>query len=215
MTRKAVHMIVPALVLVPALGALAGGWAVTTVEELPDYVVAGKPVSLTYTVRQHGRTPLDGLRGTVDATFGNSTTHAVAMKGKEPGQYVAMLTLPRPGDWTITVHSGFGGSSAKLVPIRAVDAAAHPPALTDAEHGERLFAAKGCVTCHMEIKVGPPLTGRRYDPALLARFLADPKSGALPTRGGSTIEMPNLRLRPAEIASLVAFINAERPVGGR
>ena len=36
------------------LGAHYGGWAVTTVENLPDQLVAGTPYNLTFSVKQHG-----------------------------------------------------------------------------------------------------------------------------------------------------------------
>ncbi len=34
--------------------AFAGGWAIITLNEFPDYAVAGKPLNLTFSVRQHG-----------------------------------------------------------------------------------------------------------------------------------------------------------------
>ena len=36
----------------------AGGWAVITVDDLPDSVEAAKPIPLSFMVRQHGMTPL-------------------------------------------------------------------------------------------------------------------------------------------------------------
>ena len=40
------------LFLASLIAAAIGGWAVITVEQLPDYVTAGQPVTLTFTVRQ-------------------------------------------------------------------------------------------------------------------------------------------------------------------
>ena len=87
-----------------------------------------------------------------------------------------------------------------------------PAPLADAERGRRLFVAKGCVTCHLHravnetsIAVGPELTGRRFAPEYLARFLADPAAVIPPPSGA--FGMPNLRLKPAEIAALTAFLN--------
>ena len=59
MLRRPSHLMVPTLLSLPALAWLAGGWAVVTVEQLPDYVEAGKPLTLTFMVRQHGVTPLE------------------------------------------------------------------------------------------------------------------------------------------------------------
>ena len=45
-----------------------GGWAVVTVENPPDYLVAGKATELTFTIRQHGRTLLSDLRPGIEAS---------------------------------------------------------------------------------------------------------------------------------------------------
>jgi len=39
-----------------------GGWAVVTVRDLPEYLVAGQQYTIEFQVRQHGRTLLSGLR---------------------------------------------------------------------------------------------------------------------------------------------------------
>ena len=80
-----------------------------------------------------------------------------------------------------------------------------------------LFAAKGCVTCHVhggvDIKgqlanFGPNLTARRFPAQYLAQFLADPS--IKPPASANGARMPNLALKQADIASLIAFINDER-----
>lgn len=214
MRARAFHLAVSGLVLIPALTALAGGWAVITVEDLPDYVVAGRPVTLTFTVRQHGVSPLGGLTPTVDAHAGGLSAGVVAAPGKETGRYAATLALPRAGEWTITIHSGFRNSKITLMPMRVVAPGSESSrSLSDAERGQRLFVAKGCVTCHVETRVGPDLTGKRFDVGYLSHFLADPRSVALPRQG--ELQMPNLGLKPPEIAALVAYINSERQVGAR
>jgi len=212
MTRKSLPFTLSALLLLPALA--LGGWAVVTVEDLPDYVVAGKPLTLTFTVRQHGRTPLSGLSPRVEATSAGLEAKAEAVARGPVGQYQATLTLPQPGSWIITVHSGFGASKATLLPLPAVASGSQPAvALSEPERGARLFAAKGCVTCHVQIAIGPDLSDKRFDPEFLRRFLADPS--ILPPSAGTTFGMPNLNLKPAEIASLVAYLNTERHAQAR
>ncbi|MGH7699735.1 MAG: c-type cytochrome [Gemmatimonadales bacterium] len=91
-----------------------------------------------------------------------------------------------------------------------------PPSLPADQRGERLFVAKGCVACHLhrdvpgsgEHAVGPELTGRRLASAYLRQFLADPSIG--PARQSGSEGMPNLGLKPDEIAALTAFLGAER-----
>jgi hypothetical protein len=173
----------------------AGGWAVITVDNLPDYAVAGKPLEFSYVVRQHGHSPLDMLEGSVEAQSNGQATvtvpaHAVA----KPGGYGAKLVLPKPGEWTITIKSGFGKSDAQLLPLTVVaEGASLTRTISDTERGERLFSSKGCITCHVQIQVGPKLDGKRFDPTYIARFLADP-SIAPPKPNGA--KMPKLGLQP-------------------
>ena len=175
MTSRMLHVLVPGLL--PALMAHAGGWAVITVQALPDYVEAGKQVDVSYMVRRHGHTPLDLLRGTVEATSGRLSATGTVSPGGKPGLYAASITLPSAGAWSITIRSGFGKSDITLVPLTAVE---HGTSLTrapaDAERGRRLFVAKGCVTCHEQMSVGPNLAGKRFDVASTSAFIADPPS---------------------------------------
>jgi len=200
-----------------------GGWAVITVEDLPNEIVVGRPVTLTYSVRQHGRSLLSGLRGRLEATGAGQTIREAAAPGLDAGRYTVTFTPPRPGTWTITISSGFGNNQITLLPIPAVNAGRSASALSAADRGLRLFVAKGCVTCHVhpdvtgsgEVKVGPDLSGRRFDADYLRRFLADPNIAT--TRGPGGFEMPNLNLAPQEITALTAFINGvhEAPASGQ
>ena len=66
----------------------AGGWAIITLNDFPDYAVAGKPLNLTFTIRQHGRTLLGGLRPTIRATTpGGLKATAKATPAAARGEY--------------------------------------------------------------------------------------------------------------------------------
>lgn len=196
-----------------------GGWAVITLDDLPDAVALGKPVTLTFTVRQHGHTLLDNLRPSIDASLaggeGKHYVRADAVPAGEKGRYRSTLTLPDTGQWRMTINSGFGSNHVDLEPIAVIGAGQSSPAYAAAERGRRLFVAKGCITCHVHgdvagsgvVQVGPALTALRLPADFLQKFLADPSilPAAQQTNGG----MPNLELKPAEIAALMAFINAE------
>jgi len=207
MTRGLRPLLLPALVLLAGIAASPGGWAVITVEDLPDYVVAGQPVTLTFSVRQHGVTLLSGLKGRVEAEAGRLEATVAAAPGNAAGRYTATMTFPQAGEWTITIHSGFGDSKLALVPLQAVEPGTGPSLpLPETERGRRLFVAKGCTTCHRPGGAGPDLSGRTYPPDYLRQFLANP---AVAARSGP-VQMPNLNLKQPEIAALVAFINTER-----
>ena len=81
--------------------ALAGGWAVITLDELPGQVAANQPLEIGFMVRQHGVTPLGGESPVIRAHLANSTESVIveASEEGEVGHYVATLTLPQTGEW--------------------------------------------------------------------------------------------------------------------
>ena len=205
-----------ALMLALVATAFAGGWSVITVENLPEYLVAGKPTTLTFLVRQHGRTLSDGTRTVVTATDGKGhTAKADAKPTGKAGQYKAELSVPEAGLWTIQVDSDLG--QAIWRPIKAVQSNEPMPApLSPVVRGEQLFVAKGCLTCHVNKEVagrnlvpnGHELTGRKYPADYLKKFLANPAKD--PAKAADWETMPNLNLSHAEIDALEAFINRDR-----
>jgi mono/diheme cytochrome c family protein len=186
----------------------AGGWAVVTVT-LPDTVVVGQPVTVRYSVRQHGQRLLNGLQGRVEAWSGGTVISAPATATDKDGHYAATLTLPRAGTWTLDVVSGFpnGSGRAALRAVRPGDDT--ESALSPVAKGSGLFVSKGCATCHLEgMSSAPAIKGSGYEPQYLTQFLKRP-----PVRGANEWGMPDLELDEEEIASLVAYLNAARTRG--
>src|SRR5690349_4740642 len=84
------------LTFIPSV--FAGGWAVITLDELPMDVVAGEPLTIGFTVRQHGITLMDGLYPTVTAMPAKGDSLLVnAEPDDRPGHYTATLTFPQEG----------------------------------------------------------------------------------------------------------------------
>lgn len=205
-------ILLSSLVAVPA-GGLFGGWAVVTVENPPERLVVGTPYTIEYSVRQHGKELLTGLSGNVEARAGGQIVRADA-KAIGTGKYSALLTVPATGSWTITVNSGFGKSQTTMRPLAAVAAGAPVVAMSDAERGQHLFSAKGCATCHVEMKVIPTdVRTNKYDEKFVKQLLADP--AASPKRHQAGVEMPNLHLKPAEISALAAYLAGTNSTGTR
>lgn len=153
-----VRCAVPALIL-SGLMNHAGGWAVITVDNLPEHAVAGKAVEFTYAVRQHGQTLLDDLKGSIEARSGRTTVNAAAYRIAKAGSYGTKLVLPSAGEWTITITSGFGNSNLTLLPLTVVaEGSGLTRTISDKERGERLFTSKGCATCHVRSRPGPTST---------------------------------------------------------
>ncbi|MFT3855210.1 MAG: hypothetical protein QM733_21115 [Ilumatobacteraceae bacterium] len=88
----------------------AGGWAVTTLDEVPP-VVAGDTVPVGFVIRQHGVTPaaLDADVGVeVRSPSGRAEYFAAAPDGAV-GHYVAHVTFAEAGTSTWRVHQGWFG----------------------------------------------------------------------------------------------------------
>jgi mono/diheme cytochrome c family protein len=189
--------------------ALPGAWAIVTLNDFPEYVQAGTPVKLTFTVRQNGQTLLSGLHPGVRATTtGGLTAKSDVAPGRGLGEYTASIILPQPGQWTITIASGFNDSTLSLPSLKVIaPGSAAPDRFSPVTRGLRLFSSKGCVGCHRHIEINPArtvdakldLTGKRYPQDSLKKFLADPSI--------KPVEMPNLKLKDDEIDALAAFIN--------
>lgn len=81
--------------------ARAGGWAVLTLEALPAEVVAQRPFTIRFTVRQHGQRLTSGLSPTVTAVHDKTSERVTAQAAEtgETGTYAASITLPVAGQW--------------------------------------------------------------------------------------------------------------------
>lgn len=81
--------------------ALAGGWAVITLDTLPGEVQANQPFEIGFMVRQHGVTPLEGQEPIITASLAGSkdSVEFFAREEGEVGHYVAELILPQAGNW--------------------------------------------------------------------------------------------------------------------
>lgn len=96
--------LISALLLV--IPVFAGGWAVITLDELPTDVVAGEPLTIGFTVLQHGRTPMDGLEPTITANLYKEAQFVVnAEADGKPGHYTANITFPKEGEWRWSIQA--------------------------------------------------------------------------------------------------------------
>jgi mono/diheme cytochrome c family protein len=94
------------LSLIITVPAFAGGWAVITLDELPSNVVAGEPLSIGFTVLQHGITPMAGLDPTVTAALLKEERFVVNAEPEgNSGHYTATLIFPKEGDWSWSIQA--------------------------------------------------------------------------------------------------------------
>ncbi len=102
---------IAAFVCLLALGAGsagAGGFATASVESPPDEIAAGQVWKARVTIKQHGRTPLDGLQPAVTIRQGETAKTFPAEPTGETGVYVARVEFPSAGAWRYEVNDGFG-----------------------------------------------------------------------------------------------------------
>ena len=216
MIKGRVGIAVATAALLPlTVASASGGWWVHTVENLPEYFVAGEPVEMSISLRQHGMTVVPNLSMVeVQLTGPNSAAQPMNVTpSAQPGYYIANLLAPEPGEWSIAVQTGH--MRLELLPLRAVAAGSAPPArLTAVERGRQLYVAKGCITCHggsaapagapgagsTRANIAPELIGRPFPTReYVAQVLANPGQRA----------MPNLNLSRDEIGAIAAFLHPE------
>lgn len=107
-----VGLVIIGLLVFP-MAALAGGWAVVTLDSLPTDVRAGQTLSLGFMVRQHGVTPIDTLGAetlipnlyATNADTGESF-HVDGRKEGPLGHFVVDVTFPSDGTWTWEITPG-------------------------------------------------------------------------------------------------------------
>jgi mono/diheme cytochrome c family protein len=111
------------VLLLSAVLASAGGWAVVTLDHLPAQIVANQPVKIGFAVRQHGRTLLNGLNPAIAVSRSDMSQAftVVAIQQGGEGHYAATLTFPESGAWNWTIDAF--GSRQPMPPLIVVESA--------------------------------------------------------------------------------------------
>ena len=138
MVRRTSLLLVLMLLLVTATAALAGGWALISLDAPPGEVRADEPWTVNFTVLQHGKTPTHGFDGAplspalVAANRDTGERIVVdAMPLEEVGRYSLEVTFPSEGTWEWTIEPRpFIGESVfeplTVLPAAATSLAAEP-----------------------------------------------------------------------------------------
>ncbi len=109
--RTMVLVTVVFLGLAHAGTAVAGGWAITQIEDAPTEFEANTTYEIRYTILQHGKSPADVESTSIVFTPADGKD-AVVFPGQQtgkPGQYVAEVNLPKAGSWSWEVSQGLFG----------------------------------------------------------------------------------------------------------
>jgi hypothetical protein len=138
-------MVVVCALLALAAPARAGGWAVITLDTIPQSVRAGQAFQVGFMIRQHGQTPVNQdwegrtLSPTLQAKRQGTTQTVtfVARQAGAVGHFVVDITLPSEGIWEWSIAAppfylqttGAGdGQAASFEPLTVLPAASAPVA---------------------------------------------------------------------------------------
>lgn len=126
MRRAIITLAAVALAVATASTALAGGWAVTSFENLPESFEAGSTYSLDYTIRAHGKTPVDsGASHVMFRNFEADQSLRFDAVNHRDGTYTVEITLPVEGSWQWEVTSeGWGTQELGAIEVAASSAVA-------------------------------------------------------------------------------------------
>ena len=146
MLRRGILLIGLLVMLLPAAGALAGGWVVITLEAMPEQMRAGEPLTLSFMVRQHGKTPTHDVSPVLTAT--NKDTgrqiRAEAAPASKVGRFTVEVSFPVAGDWEWSISAEPFQQTATFAPLTvlAAETAAGPKRLDQTESGKQTAPQK-------------------------------------------------------------------------
>lgn len=109
-----------ALVAAFAGSAIAGSYVEIQAEMLPRQLLVGKAATVAFTVSFPNGEPVTDLRPVVKLSSGRITREVRCVATKTPGAYLATVTLPRAGEWSVVVDSRHCGNTRTLAPVTAV-----------------------------------------------------------------------------------------------
>ncbi len=146
--------------------ASAGGWAVTTLDPLPD-LPSDEAVAIGFTIRQHGVTPvdLDGVSIVVQPAGGIQLTFPARLDGPT-GHYVADMTVPAGSHRWHVVQGSFGPQDLGTLVVGGGSTSARPasePGMSDVARWGLLAAAIAAAAAVVAVLAWP--TARRSQPA--------------------------------------------------
>jgi hypothetical protein len=150
--------------------ALAGGWATTLLDPLPDRIEANQAYTAGFWVLQHGSHPANPPISEAGLKFTDEKGTAVTFKGAalpEPAHYAAAIVLPHDGAWQVEGLQGWFGPykvGTLSVPGRLA-LLTPPPAMAFDGHGDHSWGAIHPPNVVTDTLSGAAHTGQSHDAA--------------------------------------------------
>jgi hypothetical protein len=124
---RRIALLLVLFVFVPAGVARAGGWATVELGDAPSGLVAGKPWRVELIVKQHGITPMQGVRPSVRITSSAGVERTFPARPTDRiGVYVADVTFPSAGTWRARLFDGFTDVVPHRLPALTVGTGPQP-----------------------------------------------------------------------------------------
>jgi hypothetical protein len=131
MRRMATGIVIVTGMLLTAAPVFAGGWAVTTMVDMPDTFVPGSLHEVVFEIRQHGThlvSDLDGV-AVVLTRAGDASDVRVFPATATGMQWRAVVETPGAGSWTWAIEPGwFGTYHLGPLPMGVPTGTSPPPA---------------------------------------------------------------------------------------
>jgi hypothetical protein len=112
------------MLLLSAATALAGGWVVISLDKTPDQIHAGEPATLSFMVRQHGKTPIHSVEPKLTAT-NRATGQQIQIEAepmKELGRFMVTVDFPGEGVWDWSISAEPFPQTATFAPLTVLPA---------------------------------------------------------------------------------------------
>ena len=150
--------------------ALAGGWATTLLDPLPDPIETNQAYTIGFWVLQHGSHPANPPIAEAGLKFTDEKGTALTFKGvalPEPAHYAAAIVLPHDGRWQVDGLQGwFGPYTVGTLSVPGRLALATPPAAMHFDGaGDHSWGAIHPPNMVADTQSGTAHTGQSHDAA--------------------------------------------------
>jgi hypothetical protein len=127
-TMRRIALVLVLAVLGGAEVAHAGGWATVELGESPSGLATGKPWRVELIVKQHGVTPMEGVKPSITIVSPKGARHTFAAHPTgQVGHYVATVEFPASGRWSAEISDGFTNAVPHRISTLNVGGAAPAP----------------------------------------------------------------------------------------
>jgi hypothetical protein len=148
--------------------ALAGGYAITTLDPVPHGMQAGQTYRIGYMIRQHGVSPVRDATPTIIIIRVGERLSFAGMADGAPGHYASDITFPTDGEWTWSVDQSPFPMPQMLGSIMVAPLVAQPALTTAVEPDPIVVPVEVAQPAPVPVDIPITLAVKAQPPAELA-----------------------------------------------